>query len=245
MRRRPGRWPGTVAGDRGVGAVQEGRRAGGPGFFITFEGPDGGGKSTQLRALVPRLQGLGLEVVALGEPGGTSLGRAIRKLVLDPAAALCPQAEVLLYAASRAQAVYEVVLPSLRAGRVVVLERFLDSSLAYQAAGLGIPVRDVLDANRLATGGLEPDLTILIDIDPVRAREERLRRARDRVEGRDLEYQRRVREGFLQVARDHPGRVRVVDGSLPREEVERIVWRLVEESLGRAGLLKRDGEVRA
>lgn len=222
-------------GERVVG-VQE--RGGKVGYFITLEGPDGGGKSTQLKMLVPKLRERGLQVVTLGEPGGTALGRAIRRLVLDPGCVICPQAEVLLYAASRAQAVYEVVLPSLREGKVVVLERFLDSSLAYQAGGLGIPAREVLDANRLATGGLEPDLTILIDIDPARARRERLRGTRDRIEGRDEEYHRRVREGFLEVARKHPGRVRVVDGSLPVAEVERIVWHLVEESLRRAGVLR-------
>ncbi len=207
------------------------------GYFITLEGPDGGGKSTQLKLLVPKLSQRGLQVVTLGEPGGTALGRAIRRLVLDPGRVICPQAEVLLYAASRAQAVYEVVLPSLREGKVVVLERFLDSSLAYQAAGLGIPAREVLEVNRLATAGLEPDLTILIDIDPARARRERLPRIRDRIEGRDDDYQGRVREGFLEVARNHPGRVRVVDGTLPVTEVERIVWHLVEESLRRVGVL--------
>jgi len=216
------------------------------GYFITLEGPDGGGKSTQLRLLLPKLRARGLEVVALGEPGGTSLGRAIRRLVLDPGRSICPQAEVLLYAASRAQAVHEVVLPALREGKVVVMERFLDSSLAYQAAGLGIPADRVLEANRLATAGLEPDLTILLDIDPAVARRHRLGAARDRIESRDEEYQRRVREGFLAIARDRPERVRVVDASLPLGEVERIVWSLVEESLYRAGLLHgRRSEVRA
>jgi dTMP kinase len=207
------------------------------GYFITLEGPDGGGKSTQLHLLLPKLRARGLDVVALGEPGGTSLGRAIRRLVLDPERNICPEAEVLLYAASRAQAVYEVVLPALREGKVVVMERFLDSSLAYQAAGLGIPADRVREANALATAGLEPDLTILLDIDPAVARQHRLRAARDRVEARDEDYQRRVREGFLEIARDHPERVRVVDASLPLGEVERIVWSLVEESLYRAGLL--------
>lgn len=207
------------------------------GYFITLEGPDGAGKSTQMRLLVPKLRERGLSVVALGEPGGTALGRAIRQLVLDPAAQICAQAEVLLYAASRAQAVQEVVLPSLGEGKVVVLERFLDSSLAYQAAGLGIPEGEVLDANRLATGGLEPDLTILLDIDPAWARHHRLGGRPDRVEGRDMEYHRRVREGFLRLAQMYPQRVKLVDGSLPVGEVERIVWHLVEESLGRAGLL--------
>lgn len=216
------------------------------GYFITLEGPDGGGKSTQLRLLLPRLRARGLGVVALGEPGGTSLGRAIRRLVLDPGQTICPQAEVLLYAASRAQAVYEVVLPSLREGKVVVMERYLDSSLAYQAAGLGIPGRQVREANRLATAGLEPDLTILLDIDPALARKQRLSGARDRIEGRDEEYQRRVRKGFLEVARAHPQRVRVVDATLSVPEVERIVWSLVEESLYRAGILHEPrSEVRA
>lgn len=207
------------------------------GHFITLEGPDGGGKSTQLRLLLPKLRRRGFEVVALGEPGGTALGQAIRQLVLDPGRVICPQAEVLLYAASRAQVVHEVVLPSLREGKVVVLERFLDSSLAYQAAGLGIPPEHVLEVNRLATEGLEPDLTILLDIDPGWARQHRLTGNPDRIEGRDEEYQRRVREGFLDVARAHPERVKVVDGTLPVREVERIVWHLVEESLHRAGLL--------
>lgn len=207
------------------------------GHFITLEGPDGGGKSTQMRLLVPKLRERGLQVVAVGEPGGTALGQAIRQMVLDPGRAICPQAEVLLYAASRAQVVQEVIVPSLRQGKVVLLERFLDSSLAYQSSGLGIPPEDVLDANRLATAGLEPDLTILLDVDPAWARQHRLKGKPDRIEGRDEDYQRRVREGFLHLARAHPRRTRVVDGTLPVREVERIIWDLVEDSLRGAGLL--------
>lgn len=209
------------------------------GYLLTLEGPDGGGKTTQIGLLAPKLRARGLEVVVLREPGGTSLGETLRGILLDPERTICPAAEALLYAASRAQMVHERVLPSLRAGKVVVLERFLDSSLAYQAYGLGLPAQEVLAANRLATGGISPNLTILLDIDPAWARHHRLTGPLDRVERRDELYHRRVREGFLDLARAFPERIKLVDASLPVERVEEMVWGLVEEALRRDGYLSR------
>lgn len=212
------------------------------GYFITLEGVDGGGKTTQMNLLVPRLRAGGLSVLALREPGGTSVGEAIRRLLLDPAQEVCPQAETLLYAAARAELVHRRVLPALEAGQVVVLERFLDSSLAYQAYGLGLAPREVLAANALAVGDLRPNLTILFDIDPRQARRNRLSGDLDRIERREEAYHGRVREGFLALARAEPERFRIVDASQSIETVHEVVWKLVVEGLAGAGIVFPTGE---
>ncbi|MCR4425666.1 MAG: dTMP kinase, partial [Firmicutes bacterium] len=137
------------------------------GVFITIEGPDGAGKTTQAQLLAEHLSSLGYDVVRAREPGGTPIGMHIRDIILDlKASAMSPMAEFLLYAADRAQDVNEVILPALKAGRVVIGERFTDSSIAYQGYGLGLSIEDIRTVNRIATGGLVPDLTILLDIDP-------------------------------------------------------------------------------
>lgn len=214
-----------------------------PGYFVTLEGPDGGGKSTQIRLLSRRLQEEGLGVVALREPGGTNLGERMRSLLLDPVLGeISPRAEVLLYAASRAQLVQEAVLPALRAGQVVLLERYVDSSLAYQGWGLGVSVEEVAAVNDFATGGLQPHLTILLDLDPAWARRYRLGSRLDRVEARSEAYHRRVREGFLELARNNSQRVKVVDASGSLSGVHRQVWEHIRLGLREAGFLPACGD---
>lgn len=191
------------------------------GTFITLEGGEGVGKSTQLRLLAGWLQLAGVEVACLREPGGTPVGDRIRTLLLDPAhAGMDPRAELLLYEASRAELVGSVIAPALERGAFVICDRFTDSSTAYQSYGRELPLDEVLEMNRLATGGLEPDLTLILDLDPI----EGVRRATatdgaDRLEAEGAEFHRRVRAGFLTIAALDPGRCRVVDACGMPEEV--------------------------
>jgi dTMP kinase len=181
--------------------------------FIAFEGGEGAGKSTQVRLLQQWLTDQGLVARATREPGGTPSGQAIRDIVLDHAhAALSARAEALLYAADRAQHVHDVIRPALDAGEVVITDRFIDSSLAYQGAGRTIPLDDVRMLSRWATEGLWPDLTVLLDLAP----EEGLARARgravaDRLESESLDFHQRVRQTFRDLAAADAERYLVLD----------------------------------
>jgi dTMP kinase len=157
---------------------------------------------------------MGVDVLVTREPGGTRLGELIRSILLDPASGgMSLEAEVLLYSASRAQHVSEVIRPALESGKVVICERYVDSTIAYQCSGGGCDQGVVGAINRFSTGGLMPDLTLLLDIDPVIGAGRRSWRAPDRIEGRAGEYHQRVREGYLNIARSEPERVKVVDAS--------------------------------
>jgi len=182
------------------------------GVFITFEGGEGTGKSTQLGILAERLREAGLAVRVLREPGGTVVGEAIRAILLDPAnEGLAPEAELLLYEAARAQLVAEVIVPALAAGEVVVCDRFYDSTTAYQGHARGLDLDRVRGLHEVATGGLEPDRTIVLDIDHAHGLSRATAAGADRLEREGGGFHERVREGFLSIARDEPGRVRVVD----------------------------------
>jgi dTMP kinase len=191
-------------------------------LFVTFEGIDRSGKTTQARMLV---EALGRDALAVREPGGTQLGERIRELLKDPAGELGPHAEALLFAAARAELCRQVIRPALAAGRVVVSDRFLDSSLAYQGAARGLGVDEVLDVNRWATEGLVPDLTIYLAIDPAAA----TRRAGegDRFEDEGVALQERVRDAYEQLADAEPNRFRRVDADRPPQEVHAEVVALV------------------
>ncbi len=198
------------------------------GTFIALEGGEGAGKSTQLRLLEAWLTGLGHEVVVTREPGATAAGARIRALLLDPATGeLAPRAEAMLYAADRAQHVAEVVRPALARGAVVLTDRYVDSSLAYQGAGRELAVDEVARISHWATDGLRPDLVVLLDVDPVLG----LARAGgtpDRIESESLAFHRRVREGFLVLADDDPERYVVVAAE---QDPERVLA-AVQERLG-------------
>lgn len=200
-------------------------------MFITVEGIDGSGKSTQLKLLAEWLQGLGREIVITREPGGTILGEEIRRLLLRAGPeSIVPQAECLLYAAARAQLVARVIRPALARGALVLSDRFSDSTLAYQVAGRGLErswVEKVLEG---ATGGLRPDLTFLFDISPYEARARK--GEADRLEKEGLEFFHRVREGYLALAHQEPERIVVIRGDLPPAEVQAEVRRYVAERLG-------------
>ncbi|HKP88619.1 MAG TPA: dTMP kinase [Thermoleophilaceae bacterium] len=193
------------------------------GLFVTFEGIDRSGKTTQARMLV---EALGPDAVAVREPGGTELGERVREILKDPSGEIGPEAEALLFAAARAELCRQVIRPALEAGRVVVSDRFLDSSLAYQGAARGLGVDEVREINRFATGELLPDLTILLTIDPAEA----LRRAgeADRFEHEGAGLQARVAEGYDRLAEAEPGRFRVVDANRPPAEVHAEVVEMVE-----------------
>ena len=185
------------------------------GAFITLEGGEGCGKSTQIALLADRLTAAGADVLVTREPGGTPVGDRIRGLVLDVAhTGMASRTELLLYEASRAELVGAVIAPALARGAVVLCDRFADSSTAYQSYGRGLPLAEVLALNMLATGGLVPDLTLLLDLEPATG----LARAAgaaaaDRLESEELAFHERVRAGFLAIAGGEPGRVRVVDAT--------------------------------
>lgn len=208
------------------------------GLFLTLEGPDGAGKTTQGTRLVEYLRRAGLPVVSSREPGGTAIGERIRQLLLDEThREMAPVTEMLLFAASRAQFVREVVEPALAKGVTVLSERYVDASLAYQGYGRGIDVALVRRVNEVATGGLLPDLTLLLDIDPAvglqRARtaggKEGVAGRGDRLEQETLAFYERVRAGFLQLARESPQRIVVID---VQGDVERVHRRVIEAVQG-------------
>ncbi|GAA4855368.1 dTMP kinase [Kitasatospora terrestris] len=188
-------------------------RVAGTGFFIALEGGDGAGKSTQAHALAEWIRSKGHEVVLTREPGGSPIGQRLRALVLDVGnTGLSHRAEALIYAADRAEHVENVIRPALARGAVVITDRYMDSSIAYQGAGRDLAATEVARISRWATGGLVPDLTVVLDVDPGAARE-RFTEALDRLESEPTEFHQRVRTGFLALAAADPGRYLVVDGS--------------------------------
>jgi dTMP kinase len=190
------------------------------GLFITFEGGEGCGKSTQMKILGRRLESADIPFRMLREPGGTRVGEEIRAVLLDTAhAGLDARAELLLYEAARAQLVAEVIEPALEAGEIVVCDRFFDSTTAYQGHGRGLPLDEVASLNLSATGGLVPDVTILLDIDPRIGLERATGEGADRLESEDLSFHHAVRDGFLAIAREEPARVRVIDAEGTVDEV--------------------------
>jgi dTMP kinase len=201
-----------------------------PGRLVAFEGVEGAGKSTQLDLLRCELERRGHEVVVTREPGGTPAGERVREVLLDPGVELHPRAEALLFAAARAELVEQVIRPALERGAVVLCDRYLDSSLAYQGGGRGLGRAPVEEVNRFATGGLLPDLVVLLDLDPADGLARR-RGARDRIEVEDLAFHRRVRDAFRELAAADPGRFRVVDAAPAAEEVRAAVLDAVADLL--------------
>lgn len=202
--------------------------------FITFEGIEGCGKSTQAQRLCARLSP---DPLLTCEPGGTALGRSIRELLLSPErGAMSPIAEALLYLADRAQHVAEVIRPALDQGRMVVSDRYVDSTLAYQGYGRGLPLDLLLSVAELATGGLWPDLTLFLDV-PVELGLERVgkRGRHDRLESERIEFHERVRQGYLDLIGRHPGRWALVDGLGTEDEVAA----RVDAAVDRSGVLGR------
>ena len=203
-----------------------------PGLFITFEGDDGVGKSTQMEALAARLQAHGQATRLTGEPQGTPLGAALDRLLKDPANQIAPRAEALLFLAARAQHVDTVIRPAVAAGEWVLCSRFSHSTWAYQCGGLGLAEAPVRAADAFARDGLLPDLVLVFDAHPEEAAQRRAGRApADRIEGRGASYHERVVDAFRRYAADDPARVRLVDARGSVEAVAERVWALVRERL--------------
>ncbi len=188
------------------------------GLFLSLDGLDGTGKSTQIRLLADWLRAQGREATQCADPGGTAVGNVIRTLLLEHRGEMEPACEALLFMASRAQLTAEVIRPALDAGRVVLSDRFLLANVVYQGYGGGLDPDQLWEVGRLSTGGLEPDLTLVLDLPLEEARRRRGRPA-DRLESRADDFHQRVREGFLTEAQRHPDRIRVVDASRSVEEV--------------------------
>jgi dTMP kinase len=201
------------------------------GRLITIEGIDGAGKTTLAAALSERLRAHGIEVSLLREPGGVPVAERVRELVTDPELNVTPRAEALLYAAARAQLVDEAVLPLLDRGTWVLLDRFVDSSLAYQGAGRGLGLEAVRAANDFATGGLGPDRTLLLvlDSDTARSRSHSRGQAADRLELEQQDFFDRIAEGYLALAATEPDRIRRIDAGAPESDVLEAAWGELED----------------
>jgi dTMP kinase len=208
------------------------------GLFITFEGIEGCGKSTQAKLLADNLRRRGLRVVLTSEPGGTKMGRSLRKILLTPGSPVGKIAELFLFEADRAQHVSEVILPALVAGSVVICDRYSDSTRAYQGVGRGLGVQLVDTIDQVATGNLYPDLTILLDMAPERGVGRiQLRGKMTRIDRESLEFHSGIRRAFLNLAAGSGSRFRVVRGDAAREHVAQSVERLVLAALKTRGLL--------
>jgi dTMP kinase len=209
------------------------------GTFITFEGIEGSGKSTQIALLANYLSARGIRNVLTREPGGTLIGDQVRKILLDPAnRSLDPTAELLLYAASRAQHLREIILPALANGMTVLCDRFSDATLAYQGYGRRLDIEMIRSLDRIVTTGMRPDLTILFDIEATMGIERARGRnnslgleAEARFENEELVFHDRVRQGYLKLVAQEPDRIRIVDASGTSEAVQEQVRKIVDERL--------------
>jgi dTMP kinase len=211
-----------------------------PGLFVSFEGGEACGKSTQVARLVRKLEPQGYQALSIREPGSTRAGEVIRNLLLhsDQGISLTPSAELLLFGASRAQLVEEVIRPALQAGKFVVADRFSDSTTVYQGLARGLGLKFIREMEKFVCGDVQPSITFLLDLDLETMRNRRRRRVRpvngpDRIEELPLEFHRKVREGYLQLAREFPKRIRVIDAARSKDEVEAVIWKEINAILGR------------
>lgn len=202
------------------------------GFFITFEGIEGSGKSTQIDLLARHLREKGHDVVVTRDPGGTELGDNIRDILLDPEfSSMDSYTELFLYAASRAQLVIEVIEPALKAGKIVLCDRFTDSTIAYQGFGRGLSFDRIETLNRWAAKEILPQLTIILTIPAQDGLDRATRDSIDRIEEESIDFHQRVENGYNKLAQEHPGRICVIDASGSRDEIQRHIVRIVEEFL--------------
>jgi dTMP kinase len=203
-------------------------------MFITLEGPEGSGKSTHATRLKSYLEGKGHKVVLTHEPGGTQIGKHIREMLLHPEATLDQHTEVMLFAADRAEHVSKIIQPALKKGKVVISDRFSDSTIAYQCGGRGLPEDLVRYVNMVSSKGLIPDLTLLLDVTP----ETGIRRAtqngtKDRFEKEKIDFHKKVRRRYLQIAKEDPGRVKVI--KTEEKDIEKIqneIRKVIDEKFG-------------
>ena len=207
------------------------------GILISFEGSEGSGKSTQIAYLAGHLQQIGREVISTREPGGTEIGEQVRNLIVHNSKGdeMCAETEMLLFAAARAQLVREVIAPNLLKGVVVLCDRYIDSSTVYQGVARNLSLDPIQQINRFAVGDVLPDLTIVLDV-PTRVSLARIRQRAsdlpDRMERENIQFYKKVREGYLVLARSLPRRFFVVDGTLPEEKVRKLIWEETKKRLG-------------
>lgn len=208
-------------------------------MFITFEGPEGGGKTTIMAFLMERLLARGLSAIGLREPGGTYVGEQVRRLLLDTRSDIAPAAEMLLFSASRAQLVEGIIRPHLAAGGVVLCDRYADSTLAYQGFGRGLDLTALRQITHFATGGLTPDLTLFFDIDPAQgiARRRESSERLDRMDAQTLEFHHRVRDGYLALMAAEPERWVRIDASATLAVVQGTVINVVGDRLAARGMI--------
>jgi dTMP kinase len=204
--------------------------------FITFEGVDGAGKSTQLKLLLEYLQEKGIAYIFTREPGGTPLAERVREILLNPVHdGMSVVTEAFLFAGGRADHVQNVIRPALQEGKVVICDRYIDSSMVYQGYAGGMPLEFLTQINEMATGSLKPHRTIVLDLDPEVARERRVAMAADRMEQKSEWFHEQVREGYRELAKAEPRRVKIVDASGSVEAVQAQIRSLVNEVLPRPG----------
>ena len=205
------------------------------GVLITFEGCDGGGKTTQLRLLAERFKQIKRAFLALREPGGTDVGEMVRSILLQKKhSSLCAEAELLLFEAARAQLVHEVIRPALDEGKIVLCDRFMDSTTAYQGSGRHLSLKAIDVMNAFATGDVCPNMTFLLDVPSEVSRQRVLQRTfndLDRIEGEELNFYERVREGYLRLAETYPDRIVVVDACRDKELIADFIWEKVQRIL--------------
>ena len=202
------------------------------GYLITFEGIDGSGKSTQAHLIHTRLNDSGRKAIILREPGGTEIGEKIRSLLLDNSfSELQPLTELFLYLAARAQITSSIIVPALNRGEDVIMDRYIDSTAAYQGYGRGLGIDEMRGLNNIATGGLVPDITFVIDCDPEKA-VSRLSTAPDRLESEGIDFMKKVREGFLALREVEPGRIVICDGNRGIDEIESDIVASLRDKLG-------------
>ena len=211
------------------------------GLFITFEGCEGCGKSTQSKALWKKLSLSGISADFTREPGGTVLGDEIRHVLKRKRQDnITAEAEMLLFAACRIQLVTEIIRPSLQKGNVIICDRFTDSTVAYQGYGRGIDLPTIETINELATRGIKPDLTLLLDISAQEGLNRKLTRSEDRFETEDIAFHEKVRNGYLRLAAQDPERWFVIDATLPKAKIGNIIWDKVNQSLRAKNITKHD-----
>ena len=198
------------------------------GKFITFEGSEGCGKSTQSKLLCDYLRSKGRSVVYLREPGGVKISEKIRDILLDHKnSGMSPECEMLLYMAARAQLVNDIIKPALKTGKIVICDRYMDSTVAYQGYGLGMDIGFIKKVGRFATKGATPDLTIFLDL-PVKKGLKHRELTRDRIERRALNYHRRVREGYLRIVGSEPRRVKAVTVAEDKSQTQRAIREIIQ-----------------
>lgn len=191
------------------------------GLFITFEGTDGSGKTTQIKLLEAYMMKKGYEVVLSREPGGTRVSEIIRDFILDPRnKEIVPLTEMILYAASRAQHVAEIIEPAIESGKIVICDRYVDSSYAYQGGGRGVDLKSIADVNRIAIHGTVPDITFFLDIDPEISIKRRINSTgADRIEQEKLDFHRRVYDGYKKLSILYPDRIKTIDATRSIDEI--------------------------